>query len=151
MSPPSLLQRLKQARVVQVLLVYLGATWVVLQIVSTLVDLLSLPGWVGPVAVVLMGIGLVVVTATAWVQSLPSTTAKEEAGELPTDWQVAPAQALASLKAGRLPHLTWGRAILGGFMALSLLFGGAGIYVVATGGRSFLGPEAAGASAAGST
>ena len=41
MSPPSLLQRLKQARVVQVLLVYLGATWVVLQIVSTLVDLLS--------------------------------------------------------------------------------------------------------------
>ena len=55
MSQPPLLQRLKQARVVQVLLVYLGATWVVLQIVSTLVDLLSLPDWVGPVAVVLMG------------------------------------------------------------------------------------------------
>jgi hypothetical protein len=28
---------------------------------------------------------------------------------------------LASLKAGKLPHLTWGRAIVGGVVALSLL------------------------------
>lgn len=129
-------ERLKQARIVQVLLFYLGATWVVLQLVDTLIGLLSLPVWVGPVAVVLLGVGLLVVLATAWVQSLPSTTAKEEAGEIPTDWQVAPSEALASLKAGKLPHLTWGRAILGGVMALSLLFGAAGAYVLVTGTRA---------------
>ncbi|HSG07041.1 MAG TPA: hypothetical protein VLA36_01700, partial [Longimicrobiales bacterium] len=148
MTAPTLFERIKQARVFQVLLVYLGATWVVLQLVDTLIGLLSLPQWVGPVAVVLLGIGLVVVLATAWVQSLPSTTAKEEAGEIPTDWQVAPAEALASLKAGKLPHLTWGRAILGGVVALSLLFGGTGLYVGFTGRSLGLGPTEVGADVA---
>lgn len=148
MTGPSLIERLRQARIVQVLVVYLGASWVVLQLVDTLIGLLSMPRWVGPVAVVLMGIGLMVVLATAWVQSLPSTTAKEEAGEIPTDWQVAPAEALASIKAGKLPHLTWGRAIVGGVVALSLLFGGTGLYVGFT-GRSFgIGPSEAGADVA---
>ncbi|MEJ2204392.1 MAG: hypothetical protein P8170_09795 [Gemmatimonadota bacterium] len=144
-AQPSLIERLKRARFVQVLVVYLGATWVVLQLVDTLVGLLSLPGWVGPVAVVLLGVGLVVVLATAWVQSLPSTTAAEEAGELPTDWQIAPADALASLRSGKLPHLTWGRAILGGAVALSLLFGATGVYLLTVGGRVLPGPAMAGA------
>ncbi|HSG49044.1 MAG TPA: hypothetical protein VLA43_14580, partial [Longimicrobiales bacterium] len=93
--------------------------------------------------------GLVIILATAWVQSLPATTAKEEAGELPGDWQVAPADALASLKAGKVPHLTWGRAILGGAVALSFLFGGAGLYVMVTGTRApGFGPREAGADVA---
>jgi len=120
-----------------------------LQFVDTLVGLLTLPAWVGPVAVVLLVVGLLVVLATAWVQSLPSTTAKEEAGELPTDWQVAPRDVVESLKAGRLPHLTWGRAILGGVFALCLLFGFSGLYVVITGGRApGFGPQEAGADVA---
>ncbi|MFQ5536519.1 MAG: hypothetical protein ACE5GJ_03620 [Gemmatimonadota bacterium] len=145
MSTPTLPERLKRARIVQVLLVYLGASWVVLQIADVLVDALSLPDWVLPVAVLLLLVGLVIILATAWVQSLPSTTAAEEAGKIPTDWEVAPADALASLKSGRLPHLTWGRAILGGVVALSLLFGGAGLYVMVTGGPSFMGPQVVGA------
>lgn len=145
MSPPSLLVRLRRARIVQVLLVYLGASWVVLQMVDTLVGLLSLPDWVGPVAVVLLGIGLLVVLATAWVQSLPSTTAAEEAGEVPTDWEIAPGDVVASLRSGRLPHLTWGRAIVGGMVALSLLVGAAGGVVLLTGGTGLLGPSEAGA------
>ena len=111
MPAPSLWDRLRSARIVQVLLVYLGASWAVLQIADVLTEALSLPDWVPPVAVLLLLVGLVIILATAWVQSLPTTTAKEEAGEIPTDWQVAPAEALASLKAGQLPHLTWGRAI----------------------------------------
>jgi tetratricopeptide (TPR) repeat protein len=142
---PSLFARLKQARIVQVLVVYLGATWVVLQLVDTLMGLLSLPSWVGPVAVVLLGVGLVVVLATAWVQSLPSTDEAEAAGERPSDWEVAPADALASLRAGRLPYLTWGRAMTGGVVALSLLFGVAGLFVLVRGGESLLGPTAIGA------
>ncbi|MHC4925630.1 MAG: hypothetical protein ACYTG4_16390, partial [Planctomycetota bacterium] len=52
-----------------------------------------------------------------------------------------------SLKSGKLPHLTWGRAILGGVVALSLLFGAAGGYVLLTGGAGLIGPTEAGAEA----
>ena len=145
MSRPSLFQRLKRARAVQVLLVYLGASWGVLQVADFLQGLLSLPDWVLPVAFILLLVGAVVILATAWIQSLPSTTAREEAGEIPTDWQIAPADAVASLRAGKVPHLTWGRAIMGGVVALSLLFGGAGVYVLVTGRSVPFGPQEAGA------
>jgi tetratricopeptide (TPR) repeat protein len=148
-QPTSLWERLKHARVVQILAVYLGASWVVLQIADVLVDALTLPPWVLPVAIILLLIGMVVILATAWVQSLPSTTAREQAGELPTDWQIAPREALSSLRAGRLPHLTWGRAVVGGVVVLSLLFGGAGMYVGLTSGESMpFGPSRASASEA---
>ena len=142
---PSLFKRLKRSRIVQALLVYLAASYAVLQLVETLKELLALPDWIGPVTVILVGIGLLVITATAWVQSLDSTTKAEEAGEVPTDWEIDAADALASLKAGRLPHLTWGRAILGGVVALSLTIGAAGAYVLVTGGQGLLGPAEAGA------
>ncbi len=142
---PSLFKRLKRSRIVQALLVYLAASYAVLQLVETPKELLALPDWIGPVTVILVGIGLLVITATAWVQSLDSTTKAEEAGEVPTDWEIDAADALASLKAGRLPHLTWGRAILGGVVALSLTIGAAGAYVLVTGGQGLLGPAEAGA------
>ena len=142
---PSFLERLKRARIFQVLAVYLGASWVILQIADVLQDAVALPSWVSAMAVLLLLIGLVIILSTAWIQSLPSTTAAEEAGELPRDWEIAPSDVLASVRAGRLPHLTWGRAILGGVVALSLLFGGAGLYVGLTGGPGLLGPQEVGA------
>lgn len=150
MTPPSLWQRIRSARIVQVLLVYLGASWAVLQISDTLTQALSLPEWVSPAAVILLLVGLVIILATAWVQSLPSTTAAEEAGERPSDWEIAPTDAVESLKRGSLPYLTWGRSILGGVVALSILFGGAGLYVGLTGRSAVpgLGPMAAGAAEA---
>lgn len=148
MDQQPLWERLKQARAVQVALIYLGACWFVVQLVSSLQDMLTLPEWIGPVTLVLLGVGLVVISATAWVQSLPGTTAAEEAGELPTDWEIAPAEALESLKKGRLPHLTWGRAILGGVVALSLAIGAAGGYVLIRGDGGGLGPSPLGASGA---
>jgi hypothetical protein len=126
---PSLWDRIRRARVFQVLAVYLGTSWVVLQIADVLVDALTLPAWVVPVTLILLLVGLVVILATTWIQSLPSTTAREAAGELPTDWQIAPREALASLRQGRMPHLTWGRSIAGGVVVVALLFGGAGMYV----------------------
>jgi predicted negative regulator of RcsB-dependent stress response len=138
-------ERVKRARLFQIVVIYLGACWFVLQLVGTLQDLLDLPDWLGPVTLVLLGIGLVVVTATAWVQSLDSTTAAEQAGDRPTDWQVAPADALARLRSGRLPQLTWGRAIVGGAVALSLAIGSAGAYVLLVGSSGLLGPTEAGA------
>jgi tetratricopeptide (TPR) repeat protein len=148
MSDQDLFSRLKQARIVQVLIVYLGASWVILQFVDVLMGMLSLPEWIGPAALLLLLIGLVIVLATAWIQSLPSTTAAEKAGEVPTDWEIAPGDVLSSLRQGRLPHLTWGRAIFGGVIALSLLFGASGLFVLVTGRAPVLGPEPAGASVA---
>ncbi len=144
MTAPPLWRRLKDARAFQVLVVYLGACWFVLQLVATLRELLALPAWIGPVTVVLLGAGALVVGATAWVQSLPATTVAEEAGERPSDWQVAPADALQRLRAGRLPHLTWARAVLGGVVAISLAIGAAGGYVLVTGETGLLGASRAG-------
>lgn len=134
-TPPGIWQRLKKARVVRVLIVYLGASWVVLQVTSTVVQAFKLPDQVLPSAIILMAAGLVVVLATAWVQARPETTAGEETGALPTDWQIAPRDAIASIRSGRIPHLTWGRAVAGGVVVLSLLFGGAGTYVGFVDGR----------------
>ena len=76
MPTPSLWSRLKQSRIVQVVLVYLGVSWGILQAVDVLQNTLALPDWIGPVAVILLLIGLVILAATAWVQSLPSTEAR---------------------------------------------------------------------------
>jgi tetratricopeptide (TPR) repeat protein len=148
MSQPDLFTRIRQAKIFQVLAVYLGASWVVLQVADILQEALRLPEWVLPVAVLLLFVGMVVILSTAWVQSLASTTAAEEAGEVPTDWQVAPREAITSLLSGRLPHLTWGRAIMGGVVAMSLLFGFSGLYVLVTGGPALIGPTPAGADVA---
>jgi tetratricopeptide (TPR) repeat protein len=148
MPKPDLWTRLRQARIVQVVLVYLGVSWGVLQAVDVLQNTLSLPQWVGPVAVILLFIGLVIIGATAWVQSLPSTSAMEERGEVPSDWEIAPRDFGRSLLSGNLPHLTWGRTILGGVVSLSLLFGASGLFVILTGKRPALGPPEAGAAAA---
>ncbi len=148
MSKPDFWTRLKQARIVQVILVYLGVSWGVLQVVDVLQNTLRLPDWLGATAVILLLIGLIITAATAWIQSLPSTDAREAAGEVPTDWQIAPKDLGRSLIAGKLPHLTWGRAIMGGVVALSLLFGASGLFVTLTGNRPSLGPPEAGAAAA---
>jgi tetratricopeptide (TPR) repeat protein len=128
-DPTDRWSRLKQVHVVRVLLVYLGASWVVLQVTQTIVEAFKLPDPVLPTVIILLLIGLIVVVATAWVQSLASTTEGEESGALPSDWEIAPRDAIASIRKGRLPHLTWGRAVAGGVVALVLLFAGAGSYV----------------------
>ena len=146
-NPPSLWDRVKQARIVRIIAVYLGASWIVLQVSDMVVEAFKLPEWVLPTAIILMFVGLIVIVATAWVQSLASTTAGEQAGALPTDWQIAPRDAIASLKRGRLPHLTWGRSLAGGVFVLALLFGGAGTYVGFVRDRG-VGPRSATASEA---
>ncbi|MBW2460155.1 MAG: hypothetical protein JRH11_00825 [Deltaproteobacteria bacterium] len=148
MTDLPLLERLKRSRAVHVAVVYLGASWFVLQLVETLQNMLGLPAWIGPVTILLLVVGLFVVIATAWVQSLASTTAAEEAGHVPTDWEIDPSDVIASLRAGRIPHLTWGRAIFGGVVSLSLAIGAAGGYVLLTNGTPVIGPEPVGAESA---
>lgn len=134
--------RFKRARVFQVLVVYLGASWAVLQVAQLLQESLVLPAWVVPVALILLSIGLLVILATAWVQALPATKSAAETGQLPGAWEIAPGGIVQAIREGELPHLTWGRAILGGAFALWLLFGFAGLYVVVKDrGETFAPPE----------
>ena len=128
--PESTWDRLKRARIVRVLAVYLGAAWGVLEVADLLQDSLSLPSWIVPVALLLLLVGLVVIVSTALVQAMPGTGQKQETGELPGAWEVDPKDIADSLKKGKLPHLTWGRSILGGVFAFWFLFGLAGLYVV---------------------
>ncbi|MFW6084059.1 MAG: hypothetical protein ACODAA_02495, partial [Gemmatimonadota bacterium] len=151
MSNDSFWTRVKRARVFRVVAVYLGASWGVLEVADLLQDSLDLPQWVVPVAILLLAIGLLIILATAWVQSLPTTRDRAESGELPGAWDIAPGGLFRAIKEGELPHLTWGRAILGGVAALWLLFGFAGLYVIIQDrGETFTPPDlVAGEAAAG--
>jgi tetratricopeptide (TPR) repeat protein len=130
---PTLWQRIRRTRMVQVALVFAAVSWGVLQAAGTAQATLLLPQWLLPTTAFLLFVGFVVVMATAWVQGHPLTDVRERAGEVPTDWQVAFRDLGRSVAAGRLPHLTWGRAFLGGVVALSLAFGAAGAFVLVSG------------------
>lgn len=143
MSDDNLWSRVKKGRLVQVLLVYLGASWLVLQVVGELRDTLGLPPWIGPTALTLLLVGFVVILATAWVQSHPLVERREAADEVPSSWDVDLKEIGRSVARGRLPHLTWARALLGGLFAFSLLFGLAGLYVVVRDRGESFGPREA--------
>ena len=130
MTSPSLWSRLKNAHLFRVLVIYAAASWVLLQIVGLFIETMDLPRWTMPWTLVLLVVGLIVVLVTTWVQSHPSMPAREAADEVPSDWEVDLGEIKEAVSKGRLPHLNWARAILGGVFAFSLLFGIAGLYVV---------------------
>lgn len=135
----SLWSRIRKSRLAQVLLVYAGASWLLIQVVGELRTMLQLPAWIGPVTVILLAVGLLILLATAWVQSHPLIEERERAEEVPGSWEVDVGDALRSLRSGRVPHLTWGRALIGGALVFGLVFGGAGVYVVLRGAPGVLG------------
>jgi class 3 adenylate cyclase/tetratricopeptide (TPR) repeat protein len=134
----SLWMRARVARLPRVLLLYVIACAGVLSLTTFLRDQFQLPAWVFPLAMVLLLIGLVILSATAWVQSRPLTALRAEREEVPGSWEIDLGDVGKSVVRGRVPHLTWGRSLLGGVVAFSLLFGLAGLYVlVKDRGRSF--------------
>lgn len=62
------LRWIRQRRLLQVLAVYLGASWLILEITDVFIDKLALPAWFFPAAIVLLLIGLTVIIATAIVE-----------------------------------------------------------------------------------
>ncbi|HEY7472491.1 MAG TPA: adenylate/guanylate cyclase domain-containing protein [Gemmatimonadota bacterium] len=130
--------RLPSARLFRVFAIYLVAATLVFLGTNALRHAVGFPGWVSWVALVLLAIGLGVVLSTAWVQAHPRTADRAPRGELPGKWDLALGQLGRSVTRGEMPHLTWGRAVLGGAIAFSLLFGVAGLYIVIQDrGRSF--------------
>jgi tetratricopeptide (TPR) repeat protein/TolB-like protein len=145
MPPPPFRSGPRKGRIVRVLLFYLGISWVVLQVVSDLREALDLPGWIGPVALILLSIGLVITLMTAWVQGNPPAEGDETAtaADLSRPWEVDLRGALHALGTRRMPRPTWGRVIVGGIVAFGLLFGAAGLYVLMRQGSRLDPPRAA--------
>lgn len=115
--------RLKEARAVQGLLVFLGATWLVLQLLDIFIDNLGLPAWTMVGAIILLTIGLVIQLAVVWVQALLLARGEGEGEAEPQSALVRDAAA----------SFTWARFALGGTFAFALLFGLAGVWIILTG------------------
>ena len=100
----------------QVLLIYVGTSWAVLQVVDTVAGALQLPDWLEPVALVLLIVGLPIVLATAFVQEGGPGGAEDDHGST-----AAPGHHPEPAKAGAVGNLfTWRNAITGGVLAFAL-------------------------------
>ena len=113
----------------QVLGIYAASGWIVLGAVGTLAESLGLPEWAPRFALFLLIIGLPIVLATAFVQE--GIRSRADAGGPDVDAGSAPAATRRgdTSAAGLKARLTWRRALLGGLVAFSLLFGFAGLWV----------------------
>lgn len=130
MPRPPLLQRFKKSRFARVLIIYAGASWPILGVVGTLQDVLLLPDWVSPAALILLLVGLLAMLVMEWLQSGPGAGEEEDGEGSPDPWEIGLHELVRDLRGGRVPHLTWGRVVTAGFFSFWLLFGLAGVYVL---------------------
>jgi tetratricopeptide (TPR) repeat protein len=109
----TLLGRARDAGVPRVFVVYLAASWGVLQAVDIFTEQFGLPTWFFPAAVLLLLIGLPIVLATALLRRPASSSdqAKSSPG-------LARGPMMTTDTAGLF---TWRRAIFGGVLAFALL------------------------------
>jgi hypothetical protein len=111
----------------QVLVLYMGASWGVLEVVDVLKDNMGLPDWVFPFAVVLLLIGLPIMLGTAAIQARFAAQGGQPYGDdTPmTSQEAAPAAGVEADSAAadlEVHHIfTWKRALLGGAAAFVLL------------------------------
>ncbi|MGD8496847.1 MAG: tetratricopeptide repeat protein [Gemmatimonadales bacterium] len=114
----SLITELHDRSMWQVLGMYLGMSWIVLQVVDVIGNNFGLPEWVAPAALILLLVGLPIVLATAFVQKglRPANVAPATGGS-------APARERASSGPPTTAHrlFTWKKALLGGVGAFALL------------------------------
>jgi len=106
--------RMKNNTALRVLAVYLGASWVVLQVVDVVKQNMGLPDWVFPFAVILLVIGLPIMLTTAMLQGRPTEPARDV-----TDSSPSAPPASGDLSARRL--FTWRNALIGGAAAFVLM------------------------------
>jgi tetratricopeptide (TPR) repeat protein len=112
----------------QILAVYVGASWVVLQVVDIVKDNMGLPDWVFPFALLLLLIGLPIIVATAMVQGRYAA-AIASAQTAPVDSQ-QPAPPMPE-PATHHKLFTWRNAVMGAGLAIVLL-------IVVTSGFMFM-------------
>jgi TolB-like protein/tetratricopeptide (TPR) repeat protein len=123
-----MLERARHARLLRILLVYLGASFAVLEAIDLLGDKLGLPAWVFSGAVVLLLIGLPIIIATSLIQA---------SGPVAVDSAVGVSSGQRPQATRRL--FTWRNAITGGVVAFAL-------WGAAVAGWMLFGPDAGAAS-----
>jgi TolB-like protein len=118
-EPRRLLSRARDARIFQVLGVYLAASFGVVQVVDIFINRFGLPDWFFPGAIVLLIVGVPIILATAMLQA-PQRDATA-AGDIasPPSSVVTPDEASPPIQ--RRHWLTWRRALLGGVGAFGAL------------------------------
>jgi tetratricopeptide (TPR) repeat protein len=105
----------------QVVAIYLGASWLVIQVVALVSSHLALPNWVTPAAILLLLIGLPIVIATAFIEEgLPSRRAPVSDRDTPGGLDPAPATT-SDPPPTHERLFTWRNAIAGGVVAFALL------------------------------
>ena len=133
-SAGQLWTRVRSARLIQILMVYLGASFVVLQAIDVLTEQLGLPDWVFPGAVVLLLIGLPIIAATALVQGIQATAPESSIGGAgapsaeATAGDAAPSST-SDVAAVAKHWLTWKKALMGGVLAFALLGVSVSVYM----------------------
>ena len=120
-GPIKLLGGLKERSTWQVLAVYLGVSWVALQVVDLLKENMGLPDWVFPFALVLLVLGLPIILATAMLQGRPVPGGRDSSAP-PDTAPVSDSRPAPVAEAGSSRHLfTWRNALIGGALAFVLL------------------------------
>ena len=109
----------------QVLMIYLGASWAVMEATNQIVEQYLLPEWVYPAALILLLIGFPIVLATAFVREDREAAPVREMRD-PTLLGTAPPEttrpAVAKTVGSPLARLlSWRRAMLGGVLAFTAL------------------------------
>ena len=83
----SFLGELKRRNVVRVAMLYVVSSWVILQIIGTLGSMLELPGWVGKLAVLGLGLGLPIALGISWAYELTPDGLKRDSSVPPSESQ----------------------------------------------------------------
>jgi tetratricopeptide (TPR) repeat protein len=123
------------------LVLYVLAVVVVLIVARAAVVTIGLPGWVVPGAVLVMLMGLPVILFTGYVQRVTRRAVTQTPTYTPGGSASMPMGTMATIAMKASPHLTWGRAAMGGAYAV-------GAFVLLVG--AFMGLRALGIGPAGS-
>ena len=129
------LQEIHRRSLWQVLGIYLGVSWLALQVVNEIGDAVGLPQWVSAGALVLLIIGLPIIVTTTLIQHSARNAAAPApdtgtAAELDALDAVASSDAMqAFAEAGHHRLFTWRNALLGGAGAFALFGLGTGVWM----------------------
>ena len=74
----SFINELKRRNVIRVALLYLVATWLILQIADVGISILGLPDWTGRLVFLLMAIGFPLVLVFSWAYEITPEGLKKE-------------------------------------------------------------------------
>ena len=124
LAPSDVWRTIRQGKLIQVLAVYAGASFVVLEAVGLFIEQLGLPDWVFPGAVILLLLGLPIIMATAFVQGSEAAPPGLPGGEGAGDGAAsapAAARSVDEVAAVAKGWLTWRRALMGGVLAFAVL------------------------------